>query len=58
MSKYYEVDITKPPIGPPCRRMKEIFFFGGLYETKESKARTKDWHVYMEEYRKEFEENK
>lgn len=49
----YIVDITKPPVGPPCRTMKDYVWFG-MYETKESKQQTKDWYEYMEQYKKEF----
>lgn len=47
--KNYEVDITKPPIPPPCRTMKETFF-AGLIETEESKQKSKDWQEYISLY--------
>lgn len=46
----YVIDLTEPPIPPPCKTMRESFFFGGLYETKESKKRTASWRAYIEEY--------
>lgn len=43
-------DIPEPPIGPPCRTMKESFW-SGLIETEESKQRTKEWQEYISLYR-------
>ena len=44
----YIVDITKPPIGPPCRTIRDGFF--SPKETKVSIEQTKRWKVYIEEY--------
>ncbi len=44
----YIIDITKPPIGPPCRNIKDGFFVS--YETNESIEQTERWKVYIEEY--------
>lgn len=41
--------MSKPPIPPPCRTMKETFW-SGLVETKESKQKTKDWNEYISLY--------
>ena len=49
----YKIDLTKPPIGPPCRLMKESLFFG-LKETKQSKQRIVKWYLYIEEYMDKF----
>ena len=49
----YKIDITKPPIGPPCRTMKETFF-SGLKETKKSKEQTEKWCLYIEKYKTAF----
>lgn len=45
----YIIDITKPPIFPPCRSIKCGLF--GDFETKKSKLRTQRWKEYMEKYR-------
>lgn len=44
----YIIDITKPPIGPPCRSIKGSLF--GDYETKKSKEQTKKWNLYIDKY--------
>ena len=44
----YIVDITKPPIPPPCRTIYDGVFSRG--ETKYSKQRTLDWSDYIKEY--------
>jgi hypothetical protein len=51
MTEEYIVDISKPPIFPPCRTFK-YGWFRGEYETKESKQKTNDWNRYIKEYRK------
>lgn len=49
----YQIDLTKPPIGPPNRTMKDTIFFG-LKETKESIAKTLFWRIYIDKYMKEL----
>ena len=44
----YIVDISKPPIRPPCRTIYEGFFSYG--ETKESIQQRKDWNEYIKKY--------
>lgn len=56
MNKKYIVDISKPPIGPPIRIFRESFFFYG--ETKESKNNTENWKIYINEYRRNLNENR
>jgi hypothetical protein len=41
----YEIDITKPPIGPPGRIIKE-----GYGETDDSKQNNLDWKEYALKY--------
>lgn len=48
MSEYI-VDLSKPPIGPPERILREECFM--LVETKESVQRNKDYHIYIEKYK-------
>ena len=56
MSKYYKVDITKPPIGPPCR---EIYYGIFTYrKARKSAEKNKDWKIYIKEYGQELEESK
>lgn len=50
----YVVDITKPPIRPPFRTIRDGFFSSG--ETKESKDATRCWTEYIEKYREAFNE--
>lgn len=49
----YAVDITKPPIAPPGRMIKE-----GSGETKHSKLLGEAWQVYIKEYHKQITELK
>lgn len=44
----YIVDISKPPIPPPCRIFKDGLF--GSKETNESVEQTKRWNLYIKEY--------
>lgn len=50
-------DISKKPpppsAPPPCRKFKESWFFGTMYETEESKQATRDWLKYIKGYGKE-----
>ena len=50
------VDISKPPIFPPCRTIK--CGIGGDYETKESKQRTEAWERYIKKYGEALENKK
>ena len=43
----YEVDLSKPPLGPPGR---EIRWFFGEFETKKSKKERKLWEEYLKRY--------
>lgn len=49
----YVVDITKPPIVPPIRRVDVLFG-----ETKESKIDRSRWLSYIELYGRELEKNR
>lgn len=51
MSKYFKVDVTKPPICPPNKTKVKKFFGGVWLETKESKDISKDYEQYLKEYR-------
>ncbi len=41
-----------PPVPPPKRTFKESWFFGTMYETEESKQKTRDWRKYIKGYGK------
>lgn len=51
----YIVDITKPPIGPPMRTIKEGLF--GKVETGESVKNTLLWKLYIVEYGQALKSN-
>jgi hypothetical protein len=46
----YVIDITKSPIPPPTRKIRELLFSPFGYETKESKEQTRLWNIYIEAY--------
>ncbi len=45
----YIVDISKPPIRPPCKTIREGLLSYG--ETKESVQKRSDWNEYIKRYR-------
>ena len=52
----YIIDISEPPIGPPCITKRQGLFT--FKETKESIEQTKRWEIYIKEYRKALKEKK
>ena len=44
----YLIDISQPPIGPPCIIKRQGWF--SFKETKESIEQTKRWNIYIKKY--------
>lgn len=44
------IDISKPPLGPPLRKMKCGVIFD-YWDIVENKKELDAWHRYLEEYR-------
>jgi len=53
----FEVDISRPPIGPPNLEF-HCLGRGGMKETRASKQRTRDYEAYIEAFRKELSESR
>jgi hypothetical protein len=49
----YEIDITKPPEGPPGTIIRESIF--GDKETKESIRDKEDYKMYIQEFRRQMD---